>query len=347
MEADNGLKVVKQAQSDFVRTIENCVSYGTPVLLENAPEAIDPVLQSVLLRQVVNRGGVDTIKIGDNEVEYDHKFKFYITTKLQNPHYPPETCVMVQLLNFVATADGLQDQMLGTVVAKEKEEMEKKRVQMVIEDAENKKQLKEIEDTILRLLKEAEGNILDDEVLINTLGESKITSNKIQIKVKEAEKTAVVIAKTRESFTSVAFRVSQLFFTISDLAGVDPMYQYSLEWFIALFIKSIDKAAPASELAARLDSLNASFTSTLYLNVCMSLFEKDKLLFSFLLCLKIMTGEGRLDPTQIRFFMQGNTSMSLEQANPAPSACRVQAVAERAGEVRGCVQFQRASEGVG
>jgi dynein heavy chain len=319
MEADNGLKVVKQAQPKFVQIIENCVSYGTPVLLENAPEAIDPVLQSVLLRQVVNRGGVDTIKIGDNEVEYDHKFKFYITTKLQNPHYPPETCVMVQLLNFVATADGLQDQMLGTVVAKEKEEMEKKRVQMVIEDAENKKQLKEIEDTILRLLKEAEGNILDDEVLINTLGESKITSNKIQIKVKEAEKTAVVIAKTRESFTPVAFRVSQLFFTISDLAGVDPMYQYSLEWFIALFIKSIDKAAPASELAARLDSLNASFTSTLYLNVCMSLFEKDKLLFSFLLCLKIMTGEGRLDPTQIRFFMQGNTSMSLEQANPAPS----------------------------
>jgi dynein heavy chain len=320
MEADNGLKVVKQAQSSFVRTIENCVSYGTPVLLENAPEAIDPVLQSVLLRQVVNRGGVDTIKIGDNEVEYDKNFKFYITTKLQNPHYPPETCVMVQLLNFVATADGLQDQMLGTVVEKEKAEMEKKRVQMVIEDAENKKQLKEIEDTILRLLKEAKGNILDDETLINTLAESKVTSNKIEIKVKEAEKTAVVIAKTRKSFTPVAFRVSQLFFTISDLAGVDPMYQYSLEWFIDLFKKSIDKAEPANQLEERLESLNASFTSTLYLNVCMSLFEKDKLLFSFLLCLKIMTGQGKLDPSQIRFFMQGNTRMGLEQANPAANS---------------------------
>ena len=45
-----------------------------------------------------------------NEVEYDHKFKFYITTKLRNPHYPPETCVKVQLLNFMATQDGLQDQ---------------------------------------------------------------------------------------------------------------------------------------------------------------------------------------------------------------------------------------------
>ena len=57
-----------------------------------------------------------------------------------------------------------------------------------------------------------------------------MTSGIIEEKVKEAEKTQKIIAKTREGYTPVAFRASQLFFCIADLAAVDPMYQYSLDW---------------------------------------------------------------------------------------------------------------------
>jgi dynein heavy chain, axonemal len=129
MEGPNGLKVVKQTQSTFVRTIENAIQFGNPVLLENVPESIgavfiveaslgrcvrevpcgvpcpDPVLESVLLRQVIKVGGVASIRLGDSTVEYDPGFRLYITTKLRNPHYPPETCVKVNLLNFMATAE--------------------------------------------------------------------------------------------------------------------------------------------------------------------------------------------------------------------------------------------------
>lgn len=114
------------------------------------------------------------IKIGDNTVEWDRKFRMYITTKLTNPHYPPELCVKVNLLNFMATSEGLQDQMLGIVVAKEEPELEAQREKLVLEDAENKRLLKEIEDQILYLLKNSKGNILDDEVLIDTLAQSKV-----------------------------------------------------------------------------------------------------------------------------------------------------------------------------
>lgn len=37
-------------------------------------------------------------------------FRFYITTKLRNPHYLPEISVKVTLLNFMITPEGLQDQ---------------------------------------------------------------------------------------------------------------------------------------------------------------------------------------------------------------------------------------------
>lgn len=70
----------------------------------------------------------------------------------------------VNLLNFMATQEGLEDQMLGITVAREEAELEARREQLVLEDAENKRVQKEIEDTILDLLKNSEGNILDDEV---------------------------------------------------------------------------------------------------------------------------------------------------------------------------------------
>jgi dynein heavy chain len=319
MNADNNLKVVKQNQSSFVRTVEGAIQFGNPVLLENIPEALDPVLESVLLKQIVIMGGIPMIRLGDNNVEYDPQFKLYITTKLRNPHFPPETCVKVNLLNFMATEEGLQDQMQGYVVGKEQEALSAKREQLVIEDAENKKALKDIEDTILRLLKEAEGNILDDEVLIDTLGESKVTSTKIQEKVAEAAKTAVVIEEVRAKYIPVAFRSSQLFFCIADLASVDPMYQYSLEWFVGLFLRSVDVAEKSSDFDQRLDNLNASFTYVLYQNVCRSLFEKDKLLFSFLLCNKIMIGKGELQLSELRYYLTGSTAMDLIQPNPDDS----------------------------
>jgi dynein heavy chain len=52
------------------------------------------------------------IKFGDGFVEYDKNFRFYITTKLSRPHYAPEVCVKVAMLNFMVTEEGLEDQML-------------------------------------------------------------------------------------------------------------------------------------------------------------------------------------------------------------------------------------------
>ena len=57
--------------------------------------------------------GVDCIRLGDSTVEYSAEFRFYITTKLRNPHYLPEVAVKVTLLNFMITPAGLSDQMLG------------------------------------------------------------------------------------------------------------------------------------------------------------------------------------------------------------------------------------------
>ena len=64
-----------------------------------------------------------TIKIGDSIIEYAKEFKFYMTTKLRNPHYLPEVSTKVTLINFMITFEGLSDQLLGIVVEKENPEL--------------------------------------------------------------------------------------------------------------------------------------------------------------------------------------------------------------------------------
>ena len=93
-------------------------------------------------------------------IEYSTDFRFYITTRLRNPHYLPEISVKVTLLNFMITPQGLQDQLLGIVAAKEKPELEEKKNQLIVESAANKKKLKEIEDEILHVLSTSEVRVV-------------------------------------------------------------------------------------------------------------------------------------------------------------------------------------------
>lgn len=46
------------------------------------------------------------IRLGDKEVEFNSDFKFYITTKLSNPHYTPEISTKTAIVNFAVKEQG-------------------------------------------------------------------------------------------------------------------------------------------------------------------------------------------------------------------------------------------------
>jgi len=98
-----------------------------------ANECTTPILEPLLLKQTFKQGGSICIKLGDSTIEYSKDFKLYITTKLRNPHYLPETAVKVTLLNFMITMEGLEHQLLGIVVARERPELEEEKNQLILQ----------------------------------------------------------------------------------------------------------------------------------------------------------------------------------------------------------------------
>jgi dynein heavy chain, axonemal len=109
MERENNLVVTKLSNPKFLKMIEVCLPAGNPVLMENIEESLDPSLEPLLVNDVRKQNGQDCIKLGDSWIAIAKEFKFYMTTKLANPHYLPEVCIKVTLVNFTVTPDGLED----------------------------------------------------------------------------------------------------------------------------------------------------------------------------------------------------------------------------------------------
>ncbi|KAK7819786.1 hypothetical protein U0070_012392 [Myodes glareolus] len=318
MEKDSGLDVFKLSDRDFLRSMENAIRFGKPCLLENVGEELDPALEPVLLKQTYKQQGNTVLKLGDTVIPYHEDFRMYITTKLPNPHYTPEISTKLTLINFTLSPSGLEDQLLGQVVAEERPDLEEAKNQLIVSNAKMRQELKDIEDQILYRLSSSEGNPVDDMELIKVLEASKMKAAEIQAKVRIAEQTEKDIDLTRMEYIPVAVRTQILFFCVSDLANVDPMYQYSLEWFLNIFLSGIANSERADNLKKRISNINRYLTYSLYSNVCRSLFEKHKMMFAFLLCVRIMMNEGKINQAEWRYLLSGGSIQTMTE-NPAPN----------------------------
>mmetsp|Transcript_11537 Transcript_11537/g.25166 ORF Transcript_11537/g.25166 Transcript_11537/m.25166 type:complete len:1708 (-) Transcript_11537:108-5231(-) len=316
------LRIIDLKMNGFLRVVENAVQYGFPVLLQDILEEIDPALEPVLSKSVLKIGNREVLRLGDKELDYSPDFKLYITTKLANPHYTPEISTKATVVNFAVKKDGLEAQLLGIVVQKEEPTLEKQKSELTIRVAAGKRQLVELEDQILRLLSETKGSLLDDEGLVNTLQQSKITSEAVTAQLAEAEQTEKKIDEARMGYRSAAVRASLAYFVLDDMSRVDPMYQFSLDAYVDLFNNSIDNSRMGSldvPVPKRCEDINVEHTLSVYQYTCRGLFEAHKLLFSLQLCLKILEAGGSINQEEFNFFSFGAAGVDrlMQRKNPA------------------------------
>lgn len=219
----------------FRNHIEDSVSLGYPMIIEDVGEELDPVLDNVLEKNLIKLGTTYKVKVGDKEVDYHKDFRMYMTSRLANPSYTPEIFARTSVIDFTVTMKGLEDQLLGRVILTEKKELETERTNLIRDVTANRRKMLELEQNLLFKLTTIQGSLLDDESVIVVLNTTKTTANEVKEKLQIAKETEIKINNAREEFRPVANRGSVLYFLVTSMAMVNVMYQTSLVQFLERF----------------------------------------------------------------------------------------------------------------
>ena len=317
------LKIVDLKMKDMLRVVENAIQYGAPVLLQDILTELDPSLEPVLAKEIIKLGNRRVLRLGDKELDYSDDFRLYMTTKLGNPHYMPEVATKAAIVNFSVKQQGLEAQLLGIVVQMEQPSLEQQKSELVMRVAAGKRKLVDLENEILSLLSKSEGSLLDDEALVGTLQQSKVTSEEVTQQLKVAEENEVKIDAAREGYRSAAIRSAIAYFVLNDMSRVNAMYQFSLEAYVSLFNQSIERSRDPSSSAhmpvtERCKQINTYHTLAVYNYTCLGLFERHKLLFSLQLCVRIMERDSKIPKADFDFFCYGGVVIDRSDQRPNP-----------------------------
>eukprot|EP00731_Ephydatia_muelleri_P035324 Em0114g8a len=275
-EEKNNLKISTFNSPDFLKQLELAIKFGYPFLFKDVDEYIDPVIDTVLDRNVKGSGNRLTITLGDKEVDYDPSFRLYLNTKFSNPKYSPAIFGRTMIINYTVTLKGLEDQLLSVIVGFERKELEEARERLIQETSENKRLLKDLEDTLLRSWPPPQGTCWT-MLIWSTPWKRQSPKHLRYLKTQTGCSDSKEIETSRDGYRPAA------------------------------------KRGPRRACRTHTSSSGSRISLTrLTLNVyhyaCTGLFESHKLLFSFNMAVKIQQVESQLNRDELDFFIKGNIS---------------------------------------
>ncbi|CAF4211976.1 unnamed protein product, partial [Adineta steineri] len=303
------LKILSMRDRDFLKHFELAIKYGYPVLFKDVDEYIDPIILDILSKNFQGDSTHQFIKLGDKNIDIDRNFRMYLTCRLSNPKLSTLHFSYSKVINYTVTLKGLEEQLLSSLVKIERRELEEMRETLIQEIFENKQQQKLLEDSLLRELTTTTGNILDNNELIDTLENTKTKVSEVIQALNLGERTRQDIEKLRDTYRLAARRGAVLYFSLVQMSTINSMYQYSLNSFLSVFEYSVKSAQTNFKLEKRLQSIVNTLTYQIYCYGTIGMFEKHKLLYSFLLTIQIELDKQIITYNQIDFFLKGNLSL--------------------------------------
>ena len=272
------LETVTAHDARFANKLELAVRFGKTLIVEEV-DKIEPILYSVVRKDLERQGMRWVVHVGDKTVDYNESFRMFLVTRNPYPAIPPSAASVVAEVNFTVTRSGLEGQLLGLVIQHEQPALEKQKSHLLRVEEDLKVQLAGLEKTLLETLATSTGNILENEALIQSLDETKAKGTTVKESLEESTTLQKSLDEQREAYRPIAAQGSKMFFLTRDLRALNHMYQFSLNSFIALFKSALAESAPSPDLDRRIDMLSHALLRLVFAHVSRSIFNADRLTF--------------------------------------------------------------------
>jgi dynein heavy chain len=141
------------------------------------------------------------------------------------------------------------------------------------------------------------------------LGNIKTKSAEVKQSLEEASIKSTEIGQKREEFRPVAARGAVLYFCVVEMAAVNWMYNVSLLQFLDLFYDGIDNSPKAQLVKDRVANIIYAMTYKVYRYINRGLFERDKVTFKLMMCLRILVNEGILTAGDIGLLLKAGAAV--------------------------------------
>lgn len=266
------------------------------------------------------------ILLGTSTITYNSNFRMYITTKSLEPKLAPRTAKHLTIVKFAVTKHCLESYLMwyampsfyqiqqqhskiqcssrSEISTSVRPETENQRNELLCRINKCQLQLRQANDRILTLLFESDGNILDDEALVDGLNETKEEIMTISARVSEYEETESGMMAVRIKFRPLAERAAIIFTILSTLIKLNAVYHFNLEYFANILRTVIGDNERMDDSEQLVALLMERIVVASYTVVSTSLFEEDRLVYRFMLVFAVEQSLGRASDQDLQFLLR-------------------------------------------
>ncbi|KAH7718366.1 cytoplasmic dynein 2 heavy chain 1-like protein [Aphelenchoides avenae] len=272
-------QLLRAGQHDFITQVELGVRFGKTVVVTDALD-IDPAFAPLLRQEFSHQGPRRVVQLGEKTVDVNEDFRIFFCTKDDQIRLPSFAKSALAVANFSTTRSGLASQLLSLAIETEQPELEVRSSQLTSQAETMKVQLDELEQILLNELVNAEGSILENTQLLDSLNKSKENAETIAKSLAESELLHKQLDEQRAAYMPFAEKCAQLYFAISDLHRHNHMYNFNVSMILKLFRKTFSGSQSESNITARLEAYYRTLQRRVYEYVSRALFKDDRLMFA-------------------------------------------------------------------
>jgi len=276
-------KVVRTSSRDsgFVRTLENALRFGTPLIVQDI-EMWDPILNPIVSCEFRRVGGRKLVSVGAADVDVSEGFDLFLITRDPTHNFPADISSRVTMVNFTVSPTSLQAQTLNLVLKYVKPELEIKLNEQLKLKSEYVVQLHNLEDNLLHTLTSS-GNsandLIENPTLLKTIRSVKKSANEISEKVKESQVVMESLSAESSKYEPIAKLVAQLYVILQELSQIHLLYQYSLEFVIDIVNTTVRKIPMEDEETFIQQACDEIYLST-FQRTARGMFQRDWLVLA-------------------------------------------------------------------